>query len=123
MTTTKFIALVAVALAALAAAIAQVAPPGSGDSADRQDWEMVPGHPAGYGYDSGGQYPGAGGGRVVQSEMFLYNKRTGKAYKYFPGCSSGGEEADEGCFFLIQALDGRGGFQVRVEPTSAGSAR
>lgn len=127
MTTTKYIALAALALAALAAALAQVAPPpapqGSGDSTAGQDWEMVSGHPAGYGYDAGGQWPGAGGGQVDLSEMFLYNKRTGKAYKYFPWCSSGGQEADQGCFFAIQVIDQRAGFQVHVQPTSGGPVR
>lgn len=109
------------ALAGCALLAAQVS--AQDDSEGGHDWEIVAGHPAGYGYSGGGQWPGSGSGGVVQSQMFLYNKRTGKAYRYFPGCTSGGEAVDEGCFFLIQALDRRVGFQVRVQPTGGTAAQ
>ena len=87
------------------------------DPSGVQDWELVPGYPAGTG--GGGQ--AIGSGLPVHSRMFLYNKRTGKVYRYFENCTSGGVEEDGGCFYMIRVLDQRNGFQVRVQPTDASS--
>ena len=55
-----------------------------------QDWEMVQRNIAGAA--AGGQ--SISSGLLRESDMFLYNKRTGKAYKYFPGCTSGQVQSD-----------------------------
>jgi len=115
--TTAIVTLVAVGLA-----VAQITPPppppGIPESDDGQDWQMISGHPAGSA--AGGQ--AISRGFVSSSDMYLYNRRTGKAYKYFTGCTAGGVESDEGCFFAIPVLDNRSGFQVHVKPNSVGGA-
>ena len=84
-----------------------------------QDWELVAANAVAWsGSAAGGQYIGGGtNGGWVPADMFLYNKRTGKVFKYFTGCSSGGVDSSEGCFFSIPVIDDQAGGGFTVTPT------
>ena len=113
---TRILALAAVAGGALAALLlGQTA----GVSPD-PEWEIVSQHVAGTGGSAGGGQSHAGGssGNPVYGYVFLYSNRSGKVYRYFPGCTSGGVESKEGCFFAIPVIDNRQGFQVTPQPTA-----
>ena len=111
---TRIIATVAVAGGALAALLLGQTvgvPPDP-------EWEIVSQHVAGTGGSAGGGQSLAAGiaGNPVYGYVFLYSNRSGKVYRYFPGCTSGGVESSEGCFFAIPVIDERSGFQVTPQP-------
>ena len=86
-------------------------------SSSGQEWELIAGRVAGY---AGGQ---ALFGGAEQGEMYLYNKRTGKVYKYFAECASGDAEAQGGCFYGLPVLDTRDGFWITPTPQTRQGAR
>ena len=84
-----------------------------------QDWELVAGNMSDASAGGQSQF----GERAVPGQMYLYNRRTGKVYRYFPFCSSGTDESEQGCFFGIPVLDQRSGFQLRAQPTGTAPPR
>ena len=99
--------LVVVALAAVGLLVAQSSDTSTDSSTtstsmDEHDWELVAGTVAGW--------PGSAGSGSMTSvdagwifgDMFLYNKSTGKAYRYFDDC---GDSAPAGCFGAIPVLE------------------
>ncbi len=88
----------------------------SASTTSGQDWEMYSGTIAGAA--AGGASISAG--QTAYGDLFLYNRVSGKAYKYFPSCQTNGADSPEGCFFAIPVVDARAGFQVHVSPTSRG---
>ena len=77
------------------------------------DWEMISQRVA----------VGAGGGQStfpgerLAGEMFLYNRRTGKVYLRFTGCTSDGQDLDGGCFASIAVFGDNPGVDVTPTPT------
>ncbi len=61
------------------------------------EWKMFSQRVAGF--DGGGLYPGGSG----VGDVFLYNQRTGKAYRFFSNC---GEQGANGCFAVLSVLEG-----------------
>ena len=92
MTTTKAVILAVVATVAASLLFGQ-----TGSSASGQDWEMFAQRVAGTG-GAGGSAGAGWPGERVYSDVFLYNKRTGKVYMHFGQCTSSGRELDGGCF-------------------------
>ena len=101
---TKAKTLVVGALAAVGLLVAQSTTTSSttSTSADSHDWELVPGNVAGWpgSADSGSMATAEAG--WVFGDMFLYNKSTGKAYRYFDNC---GDSYQAGCFGAIPVIE------------------
>ena len=91
--------------------LAQTTPPAETVVESDLEWEMFSGNIAGY----GGAAAGAGtsntfafpqtttvpGGTQV-STVFLYNRRTGKAYRYFSNCDTNGSN---GCMAALGVIE------------------
>ena len=114
--------LVLFALATVGLLVAQVVPqvpPGEVDSSLGQEWELVPGAVAGWAGSAGGSSSATVEAGWAQGEMFLYNMRTGKVYKYFYDC---GQSAPSGCFGVVPVLEEPAAkLAVTPRPQSGGS--
>lgn len=109
MTFQKTVTLAAVGIVAMGLLFGQARQTDS--SGNGQDWEMLSQTvDAGA---AGGQ--SIAGGTSMRGEVFLYNKRTGKVYLRFTGCTSNGEELDGGCFASIAVFGDNP--SVNVTPT------
>ena len=109
MTLQKTVTLAAVGIVAAGLLFAQ-----ANSSDNGQDWEMFGQPVAGTGGSAGSV--GAGfPGESVRGGVFLYNKRTGKVYLYFTGCTSNGQELDGGCFSSLAVFGDNP--NVSVTPT------
>ncbi len=112
MTKPRLVAAVAVAVLVVGLLLAQ-APTGGG----ALEWEMFKSEHLVWTTDADTE------NRIPESRwsVFVYNKRTGKIYRYFNSCSSGTIELENGCFALVPiSEDGRSGFWRTPEPTSRG---
>ena len=78
---------------------------GPGHSVEAQEtttsveWELVTSDVAGYG--AGGQSISSAG--AAYGRVFLYNKATGKTYRFWPACSDDG--FPNGCFASLPMID------------------
>ena len=101
---TKSKTLVVVALAAVGLLVAQSPTTSTTTtaSADNHDWELVPGSVAGWPGSASSSSTASVEAGWVFGDMFLYNKSTGKAYRYFDDC---GDSAPAGCFGAIPVLE------------------
>lgn len=97
---TKAKTLVVAALAAVGLLLAQSTPTTA--SADGHDWELVPGSVTGWPGSAGSSSTASVEAGWVFGDMFLYNRSTGKAYRYFDEC---GDSAPAGCFGAIPVLE------------------
>ena len=86
----------------------------TGSQPTGMDWEMISQRVA----------VGAGGGQStfpgerLSGEMFLYNRRTGKVYLRFTGCTSNGQDLDGGCFASIAVFGDNPAVDVTPTPTN-----
>lgn len=76
------------------------------DSADTEteyEWDMISQNVAGTGGSSAGQASTSSAGEPVHGNVFLFNKRTGKVYRFWVSC----DDAPYGCLdpLPILALD------------------
>lgn len=76
------------------------------------EWKMFSQRVAGFG--GGGAGYGAFPGGPVTADVFLYNQRTGKAYRFFSNCA---EQGANGCFAVLPVLEG-GYTAVTPQPQS-----
>lgn len=71
------------------------------DSDDDYEWEMVSQKVAGTGGSGGGAYAVGLSGAPVYGTVFLYNKRTGKVFRYFENC---GDTNPNGCVVPLRPV-------------------
>ena len=119
---------IAVAIGAMSLLVAQVAPPptppsppsdGTDDAqSDGQDWELVAATVAGYGGAVGGGSNASFEGGWVRGDVYLYNKRSGKAYVYLYDCSG----SNTGCFGAIPVVEEGDGRLTATPRPQSGSA-
>lgn len=62
-------------------------------------------------------------GERVRGEVYLYNKRTGKVYLHFTGCTSNGRELDGGCFAPLAMFSDDEDVLVTPTPTNSRNGR
>ena len=97
-------------------------PPGSllGDDGGGFEWQLVPGDIAGYGgAGSGGDWaPNPGG--WAKGDMFLINRRTGKVYLFYGGCTVNGVE--QACFGNVAVINDPHSSDTLLPTPQAGSA-
>lgn len=96
---------IALGLAAVGLVFAQA----DSDSGDTYEWEMVSQRVAGTGGSGGGAYSVGISGAPVYGTMFLYNKRTGKVFRYFENC---GETNPNGCVVPLRPLHDMAGIPL-----------
>lgn len=84
---------------------------------DDYEWEMISQRVAGTGGSGGGGFAGISGAPVY-GEVFLYNKRTGKVFRYFANC---GESSPNGCVVPLRPLHDMVGIPLPA-PQSRGSS-
>ena len=68
------------------------------DAVSNFEWELISA-------DAGGYAGGSGYGGPVHGRVFLYNKTTGKTYRFWPDC---GDDYPNGCFDSLPMLEGAG---------------
>ena len=100
---------IAVAVGAMSLLVAQVAPPptpppsdGTDDAQSHgQDWELVSLNVAAWDGAAGGGSNRSLEGGWIMGDLFLLNKRSGKAYVYLGNCSG----SNTGCFGAIPVFE------------------
>lgn len=60
------------------------------DTETEYEWDMISQNVAGTGGSSAGQGSEASAGEPVHGNVFLFNKRTGKVYRFWAGCENDG---------------------------------
>lgn len=119
---------IAVAVGAMSLLVAQVAPPptppstpsNGGDDAqsDGHDWELVATTVEAWDGAAGGGSNASFEGGWVRGDVYLYNKRSGKAYLYLYDCSG----STTGCFGAVPVLEEGDGRLTSTPKPQAGSA-
>ena len=119
---------VAVAVGAMSLLVAQVAPPPTPPSpmsdgtdnaqSDGQDWELVAATVEAWDGAAGGSSNVSLEGGWVRGDIYLYNKRSGKAYLYLYDCPG----STTGCFGAIPVVEEGDGRLTATPRPQAGSA-
>ena len=60
------------------------------DTETEYEWDMISQNVAGTGGSSAGQASESSTGEPVHGNVFLFNKRTGKVYRFWAGCENDG---------------------------------
>lgn len=106
----RYPAIAAFAVVALAGLLFAQAPSGSSE----MEWEMLTSNIAGYAAGGAGSWSGG----TNTSQVYLFNRRTGKVYLHFGSCSQNGVELDGGCFASLAVFQDDPGVQVTPTPTT-----
>ena len=119
---------IAVAVGAMSLLVAQVAPPPTPPSppsdgtdetqSDGQDWELVSLNVAAWDPAPGGGPTADSRGGWIMGDLFLLNKRSGKAYVYLGNCSG----SNTGCFGAIPVFEEGDGPLTATPRPQTGSA-
>ena len=119
---------IAVAVGAMSLLVAQVAPPptppsppsdGADDAqTDGQDWELVSVNVAAWDGAAGGGSNASLDGGWIMADLFLLNKRSGKAYVFLGNCTG----SNTGCFGAIPVFEEGDGPLTATPRPQTGSA-
>ena len=102
MTKTKTLVIVALAAVGLLVAQSPMTTSTTTTSSGMHDWEIVAGNVAGWSGSTGGSSGETVDGGSIFGDLFLYNKSTGKTYRYFDNC---GDSYPAGCFGAIAVVE------------------
>ncbi len=78
------------------------------------EWDMISQHVAGTGGGSAGQATEASAGEAVHGYVFLFNRRTGKVYRFWADCDTDGQN---GCLEPLPTVTLSSTFTVTPEAT------
>ena len=85
------------------------------DTETEYEWDMISQNVAGTGGSSAGQATESSAGEPVHGTVFLFNKRTGKVYRYWADC---GDDAPHGCLDPLPVFGLDPTYTLTPTPTS-----
>ena len=89
----------------------------STDTETEYEWDMISQHVAGTGGSGAGQASESSAGAPVHGNVFLFNKRTGKVYRFWAGCQ---DDGPNGCLEPLPTVTLSATYTV--VPTSSGGS-
>ena len=89
------------------------------DTETEYEWDMISQHVAGTGGSSAGQATEASAGEAVHGIVFLFNKKTGKVYRFWSDC---GDDAPNGCLDPLPVFGLDPSYTLTPTPTGVSQA-